>query len=457
MTVVETVLSGLALLASLSVVYYLIFFSVGLYTTRRRPSACVAGEDLTFAIVIPAHNEEVVIESTVRRLKDLRGRWVAYVMNDGSADRTSALAHEAAAGDPRIRVIDRDPAIAGQGKGEVLNHAYRLISEQVVSGGDTLLGDTPDDVVICVVDADGWLEPHALEHVAPLMADPRVGGVQLPVRMWNATDSYLTLMQDAEFLSFGRLVQAGRDPVGSVGLGGNGQFVRLAALQQQGRAPWSRCLTEDLDLSMALISQGWRLRFCPHAAVAQQGLPGWRALLRQRTRWIQGHYSCWQHIRPVLRGNGSVLQKIDATFYLLAVALVPVFFTLLICALGNVAGLWEVFVDPWSFIDHGWVHYGVTTCLAVLPVAFVMVAYWQSKSCQVPLWAMPGVFLLFSAYGYAWAVPASVRAWGRLATRKSGWAKTARVPITGEALAAEARTLRSADAHAPRALEAAHV
>ncbi|MGH2968452.1 MAG: hypothetical protein ACRDK0_05240 [Solirubrobacteraceae bacterium] len=50
-------------------------------------------------------------------------------------------------------------------------------------------------------------------------------------------------------MGFSRLVQAGRDPLGSVGLGGNGQFVRLSALQDMGDSPWSRCLTEDLDTS----------------------------------------------------------------------------------------------------------------------------------------------------------------------------------------------------------------
>jgi 1,2-diacylglycerol 3-beta-glucosyltransferase len=446
MTVPDTILLAFTWLATASVVYYLVFFAIGAFTTRRRRRPDGLGAEKTFAIVVPAHDEELVIASTIARLRELRwGRFVAYIMNDGSHDATLARALEAAEGDPRIRVIDRDAAIAGRGKGEVLNHAFRIISAAVAEG-DEMLGDRAEDVVVCVVDADGWLEPQALLEVAPLLSDPKVAGVQLPVRMWNATDSHLTLMQDAEFLSFGRLVQAGRDPVGSVGLGGNGQFVRLTALQQQGRAPWTSCLTEDLDLTMALIAQGWKIRFCPHAAVAQQGLPSWRALMRQRTRWIQGHYTCWAHVKPVLAGRGTVLQKLDACFYLFAVALVPVFFGLIACQIGDVLGLWAVYANPWSFLGSAWAIYALTTVLSVLPVLFIIWAYANAPSSEVPLWALPGVFMLFCVYGYAWSVPATVRAWARLATRRSGWVKTARVPITGEALAAEARTLEAAHA-----------
>jgi 1,2-diacylglycerol 3-beta-glucosyltransferase len=447
MSVLMTVLNVVAAVAVTSVVYYLLFFCLGWSSTHRRPRAqSTPTENMAFAIVVPAHDEAVVIEATVRRLRELEGRWVAYVMNDGSTDETGALARQAAGDDARIRVIDRDAAVAGQGKGDVLNHAYRLISQHIADGKDPVLGSDPGSVVLGVVDADGWLEPHALAEVAPLMDDARVGGVQLPVRMWNATDAYLTLMQDCEFLSFGRLVQSGRDPVGSVGLGGNGQFVRLSALQGQGIAPWSKCLTEDLDLSMALITQGWRLRFCPHAAVAQQALPGWRPLLRQRVRWIQGHYSCWQHLPGVLRGRGTIPQKIDASFYLLAAALVPVFFALLVCAAGNLAGLWSLYVNPWSFVHVPTLTYVLTIGLSLLPAAMSMIAYARAPSTEVPWWALPGVFLLVSIYSYAWSVPASLGAWYRLARRRNAWAKTARVPITAEALAGESRALEAARA-----------
>ena len=50
-----------------------------------------------------------------------------------------------------------------------------------------------------------------------------------------------------EFVVFTEIFQRARQRVGSVGLGGNGQFARLTALMSLGDAPWTKCLTEDLD------------------------------------------------------------------------------------------------------------------------------------------------------------------------------------------------------------------
>ena len=47
----------------------------------------------------PAHNEELVIEATVKRMRSLQvpgGRMLALILNDGSSDRTSEVALAAA-------------------------------------------------------------------------------------------------------------------------------------------------------------------------------------------------------------------------------------------------------------------------------------------------------------------------------------------------------------------------
>ena len=56
---------------------------------------------------------------------------------------------------------------------------------------------------------------------------------------------------------------------------------------------------------------GWHIRFCRTTSVTQQGVRTVRAWLRQRTRWAQGHYQCWDHI-PKLLTRGDV-PLVDAT------------------------------------------------------------------------------------------------------------------------------------------------
>jgi dolichyl-phosphate beta-glucosyltransferase len=61
------------------------------------------------AVVVPAYNEEPRLGPTVAAIKaylDGRGpSWQLIVSDDGSTDRTIAVAEEAAGGDPRVRVI----------------------------------------------------------------------------------------------------------------------------------------------------------------------------------------------------------------------------------------------------------------------------------------------------------------------------------------------------------------
>lgn len=436
-----SVLDLVSYLATLVVAYYSVLFVVSLRTTRRTPDVCGRPAQPFFVLVVPAHDEELVIGETVRRARALHGdRHVTLVMNDGSTDATGEVAREAAEGDPRVVVVDRGADVAGRGKGEVLNHAYRLLSGWVDDRDPRLRGAAQEDVIMCVVDADGWLESHALRAVAPYFADPGVGGVQLPVRMWNARDGFLALMQDMEFIGFSLFVQAGRDPAGSVGLGGNGQFVRLSALRALGRAPWSRCLTEDLDLSLSLVEAGWRNRFCPHACVEQQALSRMRPLLRQRTRWTQGHYSCWQHLPTLWRARGvPFATRFDLSMYLMLVV-----FVLVLAAQFTVGALeWSGLLAPsgsyLGFVGDAHVFRAVSLALSLFPVLGFAVTYQRFARSRLPWWALPGCLALFAVYNYGWGVPASLRALARIVLRRDSWVKTPRTAVGAHAL----------DPHAP--------
>jgi 1,2-diacylglycerol 3-beta-glucosyltransferase len=103
-------------------------------------------------------------------------------------------------------------------------------------------GRDPREVVVGVVDADGRLDPRTLKAVEPYSADPAVGGVQIGVPIANASAGLLARLQDIEFVGFSAFVQTARGLLGSVGLGGNGQFNRLSALLQgPWAAGWARC------------------------------------------------------------------------------------------------------------------------------------------------------------------------------------------------------------------------
>jgi cellulose synthase/poly-beta-1,6-N-acetylglucosamine synthase-like glycosyltransferase len=413
--------------------YYFALFALSSFTSRRHATESRSGP--LFVLVVPAHDEELVIGETLRSLTALDyERYLVLVMNDGSRDRTSELAR-AFESTGRVRVVDRPRELAGRGKGAVLNHAYeivnRLVDEadprQSGEGAPDLFGADPTDVVIGVMDADGQLDQHALAETAWLFRNRRVGGVQIGVTIANAGDGLLPRCQDIEFVGFSHLAQAARDRLGSVGLGGNGQFTRLSALRSLGRPPWTDCLTEDLDLGLSLTRLGWRIRFCSTAWVAQEGVRTIRAWLRQRTRWAQGHYQCWSHFPVLLTARRApLIARLDLCIYLLFVVFVMFVTANLLFTVAGAAGWLWIDNEFLTFLPAGPVRNLALLILGLGPVVLLFVRYQQVSRKRFRVWELPAYGAVFVVYVYLWAI-ASVWAWLRLMSGRGGWSKTARV------------------------------
>ena len=404
--------------------YYVVLFVLSLRIFARRD----AREWLRppMALILPAHNEEAVIADTLRSLVRLEyDQYVVIVVNDGSTDATGDLAR---AFEPtgRVLVVDRPPEVAGQGKGAVLNEGYRVLT-RMLEEKHPLVAGFGDDVVLGVMDADGQLEPRALGEVARLFADPRVAGVQMGVIIGNSRDGLIERCQDLEFVGFSHLAQAARDRIGSVGLGGNGQFTRLTALRTLGRPPWTDCLTEDLDLGLNLTRLGWTIRFCRTTSVTQQGVRTVRAWLRQRTRWAQGHYQCWHHMPGLMTARSVPLStRLDLSLYLLFVAFVMfVAANLAIAAAGATGWIW-VNNEFLAFLPAGPQRNIVMEVIGLSPVVILLARYQQHSPHPLRWWELPAYGAAFGLYVYLWTL-ASLFAWFRLVGGRVGWTKTRRL------------------------------
>jgi 1,2-diacylglycerol 3-beta-glucosyltransferase len=274
-----------------------------------RAPVVVDAADWVVYFLVPCLNEAAVIEDTVRELlSDRRARVV--VVDDASADGTGELAVSV---DPaRVRLVRRELPAARLGKGPALNEGYAAILRDAAEAGLD-----PWGVIVCVMDADGRASARALDAVLPLFADDRVGGLQLPVKIRNK-DKLLTRMQDVEFWGSAAVAQLGRTRFGTVSLGGNGQFTRLAALMALDRDPWMPSLTEDLDLALALLAAGWLITSTADAFVTQEAIPTFKALIRQRTRWLQGHMLCYRRIPELWKSRSlSHVGLLEITMYLM--------------------------------------------------------------------------------------------------------------------------------------------
>jgi 1,2-diacylglycerol 3-beta-glucosyltransferase len=265
--------------------------------------------DMPFiSILIPAHNEEFTIERCVRSLAELdyyldsKRNYEIIVINDGSTDRTGPLLSKLKKEFEFLRIITRKPPRAGKGKGYVLNDGMRICQ-----------GD-----VVAVFDADARIKPDFLSKIVPYMDEEDVAGVQARVRMYNADWNVLTRMQEVEFAIFGNVILKARDIMGkSSFLGGNGQLTRKKFVENI--ECWDGfAVTEDLNLSIKLMLEGSKIRYCPEAVVWQEAVPKWKDFFRQRVRWATGNLeTLFVYLAPIIDAKISFYKKIDSIQYLI--------------------------------------------------------------------------------------------------------------------------------------------
>ncbi len=417
---------------SFVVVYYFVMWC---FSFGRRPIDGEASSYRPFVVIlVPALNEQDVIKKSLTDLLAIDYEdFLIILMNDDSDDDTSAIARGLAANTTKLMVVDRRMPMARSGKSSVLNHGLSIVNEMLAEEPSRFGGKAADEILIGVVDGDGSLDHDTLRIVTPYFSDSSVGQLQIGVKIANANANLLTRMQDMEFVGFSSFVQVARDRIGSSGLGGNGQFTRLSALAQLGRDPWTpTALTEDLDLGLALVGLGWETRFTNRCFVHQQGLTRWRPLLRQRTRWIQGHYQCWKYIPKLLTSkNVKLATKLDLTAYLLLVITVVVVTFLLITgllALMNIYPFRNTFLD---FIPSGYLHRVINGFLMFAPIVAYLYTYQRYSDFRLKFWEIPAFGFLFFMYSYVWSF-ATMRAWGRMAFRRNEWVKTPRVAAAAE-------------------------
>jgi cellulose synthase/poly-beta-1,6-N-acetylglucosamine synthase-like glycosyltransferase len=399
-------------------VYGYLMAAVAVFAVHRAPrcaSRQAAAADLLFVLLVPALNEEQVIGKTLTSLLRLVGMFIVMVIDDASDDGTLA-AIQPFLKDPRVLLLERPRAVARTGKGASLNAAFAEIQRL-----DVVRDYPADRVIVVVFDSDGQVDPHFLQAVGPYFDDPTVAGVQSAVRMYNAHQNLLTFWQHFEFIVWGEALCRAKDWLGSATLGGNGQCVRFSALASLGPDPWQPSLVDDLDLALRLVLRGWRLRFCPSVAVWQEAVPDLRRLVRQRSRWLQGHLACWCYVVPLLRSRAPLRARLD----LLALLLLPATFVPI--GLSSV-GSWGVFLlglglhfGSWSPVDLlVWYALGFAT----VPVALVA---WGRVERPRP-WRLLLHSHLFAFYSFIWFLAGLGACWNVLLARRS-WAKTSRVGL----------------------------
>lgn len=379
-----------------------------------------------WVFLVPALNEAVTIADSVSRLRAVRAsNKIVMVVNDGSTDETGQVLASLAG--PDLEVLTRVIPHARTGKSAALNHAYRHVTQSVLTSDRYRHWDR-SRVIFCIVDADGRLAADAPTFVARHFDDERVGGVQASVHIYNAS-TWLTRMQSLEFRIFGGLYQVGRAYQGTAFMGGNGQFNRLSALDSVAGplGPWSDYLTEDQELGLRLLASGWRGEHETQTRVSQQGLNNLGRLYRQRTRWMQGNLQVLGDVGRLRTANLAGTRRLDALFTLVMPLLMVVVGTALVVALV----LWLGF--GFSYLPWGhplWVAFFVQ--LAFGPVVLGVLVQARGRGWKGLLAA---IAVAPSYVAYTWILwPVVFNGLWRQITGRRNWVKTEREELDPDAM-----------------------
>ncbi|MGN6270276.1 MAG: glycosyltransferase [Sphingomonas sp.] len=281
-------------------------------------------------VLIPAYNEERVVERAVRGvLASTEVHVAVIVIDDGSTDRTSAVVAETFADDPRVRLL----TLENGGKARALNRGLELVESEIV----------------IALDADTQFEPTTIARLARWFGDPRLGAVAGNAKVGNRVN-LITRWQALEYITAQNLERRalGRLDAITVVPGAVGAW-RLDAIRAVGGYPHDT-LAEDQDLTIAIQRAGWRVSYDQFAVAWTEAPESVKALAKQRFRWAYGTLQClWKHRAVMATGTPRGLARIGLPqailFQIVLAAISPII---------DLALLVSFFTTYLAVEAHGW-------------------------------------------------------------------------------------------------------
>ncbi len=260
-------------------------------------------------VLVPCRNESESLPGLLESLDRLdyqRDRLRVVIIDDGSSDRTAALAHAWCAARPWARLQSRR---LNPGKPQALNDALAAES-----------GFASEAVVI--YDADHRPDPDSLRALVAGLADPRVAGVSGQMRVVNghASPAAFYAMLESHVHQFITMRAKDRLNLAPALLGSNCAY-RLSALRAVGGFT-PGALVEDSDLTLAFALRGWRTRFAEDSLSRHHAPVSVRGYLQQHLRWNRGFHQVAAGRLPALWASPELawLHKLELTFFALGYA-----------------------------------------------------------------------------------------------------------------------------------------
>lgn len=259
-------------------------------------------------IMVPAHNEEIVIEKTIRYLltKINYKNYEVLVLDDGSTDSTPEILSRLQKEFANLRVLRIEK---NKGKAHAFNIGLGFAKGELILSNDA---DTVPEIDSLKRYVNYFLRP-AATNIAAVTANTDV---------LNRT-KLIAKSQTVEFSSIVGIIK--RTQMGVLGsiyaYSGANTMYRKDALIDVGLFRQDRA-TEDISIAWDHQMDGWLSMFAPEIMFFMEVPTTLRMLYRQRKRWAKGGTEVWlTNLKKVLfhpfKNFGRTVILIDQTLSIL--------------------------------------------------------------------------------------------------------------------------------------------
>jgi cellulose synthase/poly-beta-1,6-N-acetylglucosamine synthase-like glycosyltransferase len=233
-------------------------------------------------LVIPAYNEERVIQEKVRNALEQdypRDRLEIVVASDGSSDATVEIARQFEGEGVRVLDLER------RGKAFALNDAAEAATGEI----------------LVFTDATVLLDPVAVARLVEPFADPEVGGVCGNQRYLRPGTREATAGGERAYWNYDKWVKAQESRAGSI-FASDGS---LHAVRRDLYVPLAEAAqADDIAISARVVMQGRRLVYEPRAVAWEEPPEGGRAEFHRKVRITNHSMSALLGLGRGLWANG---------------------------------------------------------------------------------------------------------------------------------------------------------
>ncbi|MFC1884330.1 glycosyltransferase family 2 protein [Thermodesulfobacteriota bacterium] len=252
-----------------------------------------------FALIIPAHNEEIFLPRLLKSTGTLsypKDLYSIFVIADNCDDRTVDIAKEFS-----TNVFERNDT-EKIGKGYAIKYALENISQDNFNA-------------VLIIDADSVVDKNILVCLSKKI-EQGAKAIQCYNAVANPYESWFTVLMNVARDIGNEIIEPAKEKLGlSSHLMGNGMCFTKEILNKYGWDAFS--IGEDWEYYTTLVLNGERVAFAKYAKVFHQESRSLKQATSQRIRWSSGRFSVLRSygIKILFKGIKSLnLKLIDASF-----------------------------------------------------------------------------------------------------------------------------------------------